>query len=100
MPSRRIVRDVNEAARDIARRKMRTKAFLTFESAVDRSLSRMSLANGGFGQQRRQESCRIRVKIDASGWRSTMARAERRAPKPDRRAASAGLTTSLINNPP
>jgi len=28
MPSRRIVRDVNEAARDIARRKMKTKAFL------------------------------------------------------------------------
>src|SRR5512144_3327977 len=28
MPSRRIVRDVNEAARDIARRKMQTKAFL------------------------------------------------------------------------
>jgi len=27
MPSRRIVRDVNEAARDIARRKMQTKAF-------------------------------------------------------------------------
>jgi transposase len=29
MPSRRIVRDVNESARDIARRKMKTKAFLT-----------------------------------------------------------------------
>jgi Transposase DDE domain len=28
MPSRRIVRDVNEDARDIARRKMKTKAFL------------------------------------------------------------------------
>src|SRR5262249_33759940 len=28
MPSRRIVRDVNEAARDVARRKMKTKAFL------------------------------------------------------------------------
>jgi hypothetical protein len=28
MPSRRIVRDVNEAARDVARRKMQTKAFL------------------------------------------------------------------------
>ena len=28
MPSRRIVRDVNETARDIARRKMKTKAFL------------------------------------------------------------------------
>jgi hypothetical protein len=28
MASRRIVRDVNEAARDIARRKMKTKAFL------------------------------------------------------------------------
>src|SRR5512144_1434820 len=28
MPSRRIVRGVNEAARDIARRKMQTKAFL------------------------------------------------------------------------
>jgi transposase len=28
MPARRIVRDVNEAARDIARRKMKTKAFL------------------------------------------------------------------------
>ena len=28
MPSRRIVRDVNEAARDVARRKMRTRAFL------------------------------------------------------------------------
>lgn len=28
MPSRRIVRDINEAARDIARRKMKTKAFL------------------------------------------------------------------------
>ena len=28
MPSRRIVRDVNEAARDIARRNMKTKAFL------------------------------------------------------------------------
>ena len=28
MPSRRIVRDVNESARDIARRKMMTKAFL------------------------------------------------------------------------
>jgi transposase len=28
MPSRRIARDVNEAARDVARRKMKTKAFL------------------------------------------------------------------------
>ena len=28
MPARRIVRDVNEPARDIARRKMKTKAFL------------------------------------------------------------------------
>src|SRR5262252_5529302 len=28
MPSRRIVRDVNEAARDVARRKMKTRAFL------------------------------------------------------------------------
>jgi transposase len=28
MPARRIVRDVNEAARDLARRKMKTKAFL------------------------------------------------------------------------
>jgi transposase len=28
MPARRIVRDVNEAARDVARRKMKTKAFL------------------------------------------------------------------------
>ncbi len=28
MPSRRIVRDINEDARDVARRKMRTKAFL------------------------------------------------------------------------
>jgi hypothetical protein len=28
MPSRRIARDVNEAARDIARSKMKTKAFL------------------------------------------------------------------------
>jgi len=28
MPARRIVRDINEAARDIARRKMKTKAFL------------------------------------------------------------------------
>jgi hypothetical protein len=28
VPSRRIVRDVNEAARDVARRKMKTKAFL------------------------------------------------------------------------
>ena len=28
MPSRRIVRDVNETARDIAGRKMKTKAFL------------------------------------------------------------------------
>ena len=28
MPFRRIVRDVNEAARDLARRKMKTKAFL------------------------------------------------------------------------
>src|SRR6187431_1233836 len=28
MPERRIVRDINEAARDIARRKMKTKAFL------------------------------------------------------------------------
>jgi hypothetical protein len=27
-PARRIVRDINEAARDIARRKMKTKAFL------------------------------------------------------------------------
>jgi hypothetical protein len=29
MPARRIVRDVNEAARDITRRKMKTKAFLS-----------------------------------------------------------------------
>ena len=28
MPSRRIVRDINEDARDVARRKMKTKAFL------------------------------------------------------------------------
>jgi hypothetical protein len=28
MPARRILRDVNEGARDIARRKMKTKAFL------------------------------------------------------------------------
>ncbi len=28
MPARRIVRDINEAARDIARRKLKTKAFL------------------------------------------------------------------------
>ena len=28
MPARRIVRDVNEAARDLARRKTKTKAFL------------------------------------------------------------------------
>ena len=28
MPSRRILRDVNEDARDVARRKMETKAFL------------------------------------------------------------------------
>jgi len=28
MPARRIVRDINEAARDLARRKMKTKAFL------------------------------------------------------------------------
>ena len=27
MPARRVVRDVNEDARDVARRKMRTKAF-------------------------------------------------------------------------
>jgi hypothetical protein len=33
-------------------------------SAVDQALSRMSLANGGFGQQRRQESCGIRDEID------------------------------------
>jgi hypothetical protein len=39
----------------------------------------MSSANGGFGQQRPQESCGIRVEIEASGWRSTA----RRSSSPD-----------------
>jgi hypothetical protein len=43
MPARRIVRDVNEAARDIARRKMKTKAFV--ESRDQRKKVEMRFAH-------------------------------------------------------
>ena len=42
--------------------------------SAERSLSRTSLENGGFGRQLRHDSSWIGLEMEASGWRSTWRR--------------------------
>jgi hypothetical protein len=70
-PARRIVRDINEAARDIARRKMKTKAFLKSRDQRKRVEMRFAHLKAHHGFQRgkqaksHQNTAGMRLHVDA-----------------------------------